>query len=225
MAAVDLVLVAGAALMGLAGVAHCAAMCGGLSASVIGRCGGARDGRAALSFHAGRILAYSAGGAVAAASVGLLREWSAFSPALRPLWTLAQAGALALGLWLLWTGRQPAWMSTGAGPALPAPLAADGWRPMAGPVRAGAAGAAWVAWPCGLLQSALVTSTQASSAAMGALTMAVFAIVSSAGLWGAQRVLGRVDTAWAVRLAGAVLVGAAGWALGHGLWQRIAAFC
>lgn len=55
--------------------------------------------------------------------------------------------------------------------------------------------------------------------------MGVFAVVSSVGLWGAHRVFGRSDTAWAVRAAGAMLAAAAGWALGHGLWQRLLALC
>lgn len=219
MTGADLALVTGAAVMGLAGAPHCAAMCGGLSASVVGRCGHAP------SFHAGRALAYAAAGAVVASGVAWLQRWGAALPALRPLWMLAQVAALALGVWLAWTGRQPAWLSASGPPVVPAALALQGWRPVAGPLRTGAAGAAWVAWPCGLLQSALVASSLASSAVSGALVMAVFAAVSSVGLWGTRRLLGRADAAWAVRLSGALLAGAAAWGLGHGLWVRVAAFC
>ena len=30
---------------------------------------------------------------------------------------------------------------------------------------------------------------------------------------------------WAIRAAGAMLAGASGWVLTHGLWDRFAAFC
>ena len=52
MAAVDVALVTGAALMGLAGAPHCAAMCGGVSAAAVARCGGH-----SRAFHAGRVAA------------------------------------------------------------------------------------------------------------------------------------------------------------------------
>ena len=66
---------------------------------------------------------------LAAGSVAALAEWSAVSPALRPLWTLLNAGALVLGGWLLLRGRQPAWMARlGRGPAL---------KPVAGPAGSG----------------------------------------------------------------------------------------
>lgn len=220
MAAVDVALVAGGALMGLAGAPHCAAMCGGVSAAAVARCGGH-----SRAFHAGRVAAYAAGGAVAASSVGAIAQWSAMAPALRPVWTMVQAAALVLGLWLLWTGRQPAWMAGSRVPTLSPALAARGWRPVTGPLRAGATGAAWIAWPCGLLQSALVAAGLASSAAGGALVMGVFAGVSSVGLWSAHRIFGRSDATWAVRAAGALLAAAACWALGHGLWARLAAYC
>lgn len=219
MAVADVALLAGAALMGAAGAPHCAAMCGATSRAAIGRCG------PATPFHAGRLLGYAAAGALVASSVGWLGQWSAATPALRPLWAMAQAAALALGVWLLWTGRQPAWLGGTRAPVLAPALAADGWRPVMAPLRSGAAGVAWVAWPCGLLQSALVTSSLASSAATGALAMALFAAGSSFGLWGVHRWVGRADVAWAVRLGGGLLALAAGWALAHGVWARLAAFC
>jgi sulfite exporter TauE/SafE len=161
-----------------------------------------------------------------------LASWSQLSPALRPLWTLLNAAALMLGAWLLWRGRQPAWLArVGRVPARPAQR--QGWEVVRMPLRAASAGAAWVAWPCGLLQSALVVAALSSSALSGAATMAVFAVASAPGLvagpWLARRLLaGRgaaAREAWAVRAAGLMLLGASAWALGHQLGPQVAAFC
>jgi sulfite exporter TauE/SafE len=94
---------------------------------------------------------------------------------LRPVWTLLHAAAFVLGLWMLWQGRQPVWLeSLGRGSARAAGPAA-GWQRVHGPVKAGAAGLAWAAWPCGLLQSALVLAALANGPAGGALVMTGFA--------------------------------------------------
>jgi sulfite exporter TauE/SafE len=101
---------------------------------------------------------------------------------------------------------------------------------MRGPARSAALGGAWVLLPCGLLQSALLVAALASDAVGGALVMAVFALASSLGLlivgaaW--QRAIATpAALRWAVRLAGVMLAAASAWALGHGLWLRIAAYC
>lgn len=230
----DAALVLSGVLMGAAGAPHCMAMCGAASSAVLGRCNrGAQAGAADVAFHVARVASYAAAGAIAASSVLLLRVMGETLPALRPLWTLVHVAALALGLWLLATGRQPAWMS--ARPrSLPAPLAREGWRRINGPARAGAVGAAWVAWPCGLLQSALIVATLASNALGGALVMGGFAISSSAGLWAAGllwrrasvgRAMGLLSGAWVVRFSGVCLSLASAWALGAGLWHRVAALC
>jgi hypothetical protein len=234
----DAALVLSALLMGLAGSPHCVAMCGAACTALAGRCGGGRPQQALVGFHLGRLLGYSVAGAVAAGSVSLLAQFSQLTPALRPLWTLVHAAALGLGVWLLVKGRQPEWVENlGRGTRL-APAAAStapgGWQPMLGPLKAGLAGTAWVAWPCGLLQSALVVAALGQHAASGALVMAAFALGSSLGLWlgpalwwrlGAPGSRWLASGGWAVRLAGLGLAGASAWALGHGLWLRIAAWC
>ncbi len=220
-----------ALLMGLAGSVHCTAMCGAACTAIAQRCGGAAMSRALLGFHFGRLLGYAAGGALAAASVGALAGWSQAMPALRPLWTLVHAGALMLGLWLAATGRQPAWLAAWGRAPVPA---AAGWQPVRGPWRgaagAAAVGGAWVAMPCGLLQSALLVAALASDAAGGAAVMAAFAVASSLGLWLASTAWQRAVATpqalrWAVRLAGVMLASASAWALGHGLWQQVLAYC
>ena len=222
-----------AMLMGLAGSLHCTLMCGAASSAVAQRCGGGAMSRALIGFHVGRLVGYAAGGALAAASVGALAGWSQAVPALRPLWTLVHLAALALGLWLAWSGRQPAWLLAWGRTPAPTATGSD-WQPMQGPwrgsARAAAVGGAWVAMPCGLLHSALLVAALASSPVGGATVMAGFALASSLGLLTAGAAWQRVVSSpqalgWAVRLAGLMLAAASAWALGHGLWQRIVTYC
>lgn len=233
-----------ALLMGLAGTPHCLAMCGSACAAM------APARKVPWAFFAARLASYSAAGAVAAASVGALSQWSSAVAALRPLWTLVHMAALVLGVYLLWRGRQPAWMERLG--AVRAPDVATvslpagrGWRRLAAPGRRIALGALWVAWPCGLLQSALLVAALANDAAGGAAVMAAFALASAAGLalgpalwWRLVAGLGgaaggasaqaawvqRLST-WPVRLAGLSLAAASVWALGHGVWLQVAAWC
>lgn len=229
----DQALLLSAVLMGLAGTPHCLAMCGAACTAAAG--GG--DMRRLLPFHLGRLLAYTAAGAVAAASVGSLAALGQAVSALRPLWTLVHMAALALGLYLLWRGRQPAWME-GLGRARSRAVPhRDGerWQAIKGPARSAGLGLAWVAWPCGLLQSALLVASLANTAWAGGLVMAGFATASAAGLvlgptlW--WRLSGRragaatLSSTAPVRWAGAALAAASAWALGHGLWMRVAAWC
>lgn len=221
-------ILAGLAL-GAAATPHCAAMCGAPCAALTQGCG-----RAASSFHSGRLLGYMAGGALAALSVTLLGTWSQAAPALRPVWTLLHLGFLALGLWWLATGRQPAFLRRSS--AVPVRVVSRRARS----VRAGLAGLAWVAWPCAALQGALVLAALAGSPQGGALVMAAFALASAPGLVAAPWVWARIGaargtnggalaprqvSALGFRAAGAGLALVSGWALTHGLWERFAAWC
>lgn len=219
-----------ALLMGLAGTPHCLAMCGAACGMASG------GGRGLLPFHLGRLIAYSAAGAVAAASVGSLAALGQAVGALRPLWTMVHVAALGLGLYLLWRGAQPAWMERLGRARGPSVVTHRGgaWQVVGLPARRLGAGLAWVAWPCGLLQSALLVAGLANTAAQGALVMAVFAAASALGLvlgpalW--WRLSGGAANRWispalAIRLAGLALALASTWALGHGLWLRVAAWC
>lgn len=233
----DIALFLSALMLGAAGAPHCAAMCGPASASLLRGCAQRGQPAAPLAFHGARVLGYAAAGAVAASSVGLLAQLGQLSPVLRPLWTLLHCAALGLGVWLLWQGRQPAWLENlGRSSSRIAPQQAGhaGWQRMQGPARAAAAGSLWVAWPCGLLQSALVVAALANSAWGGAAVMAGFAVASAAGLslapWAFARLAGGGAgalqvSAWAVRVAGAALAAASAWALGHDLIHRVVAYC
>lgn len=226
----DTALFLSALLMGLAGTPHCLAMCG---AACTAAAGGGRP-RNLLPFHVGRLLAYSAAGAVSAASVGSLASLGQAVAALRPLWTLVHVAALALGLYLVWQGRQPAWMERlgrvrAAGSV--GHRSGERWQVVAGPARSAGLGLAWVAWPCGLLQSALLVAALANSPWSAAAAMGAFAATSAAGPVLAPLVLGRWGglqgraLAGPTRAAGAMLVLASGWALGHGVWEQVQAWC
>jgi sulfite exporter TauE/SafE len=225
----DAALAGSALLMGLAGSPHCLAMCGAACTGL-----GAGQPRAIAGFQLARALSYAAGGALAAASVGWAAQLGQASALLRPLWVMVHMAALALGLYLLWRGRQPAWLAAvGRPPVLSsASVSLSGLR--AGRVvlgRASAAGLAWVAWPCGLLQSALIVAALASGPVQGAAVMTAFAVGSGLGLLLGpgllQGLLGRgaASAVWAVRLAGLGLAAASLWALGHGVWVQVADWC
>ena len=136
----DVTLIVTAALLAAAGIPHCAAMCGAACAAAVG------SGRPAshLSFHVMRVASYGVAGAVAASSVGWLAQLGQATAAVRPLWTLVHAAALVLGLWLLWQGRQPAWLER-LGPK----ACLLSWLPVVGDPLCAVAG--WLRlpfWPC-----------------------------------------------------------------------------
>jgi sulfite exporter TauE/SafE len=228
----NLALPLAALAMGVAGAPHCMAMCAAPCAAIVRSCGGSAPARAQLAWHVARVVSYAVGGAIAATGVVWLGEAARHTAVLRPLWGMFHVAALMLGIWLVWRGRQPAWLDRlgrvpGTAAGSEAPVA---W--LRGPVRAAAVGSLWVALPCGLLQSALVLAALGSSAAEGALVMVVFAAASGVGLWLGPAAwwrlaggAGRTDV-WqrmAIRISGALLVAASGWALWHGLTSRFAA--
>jgi hypothetical protein len=148
---------------------------------------------------------------------------------------MLHVAAVALGVWLMWRGRQPAWIESfgervtqQVSPSQPVL-----WM-QPGAARAVAAGSLWVAWPCGLLQSALVVAALGSSAVDGAVLMGLFAAASGLGLWfgpalwlklAGSRGAGRAQ-AMAVRLAGLALAAASGWALIKGVSMALGSdFC
>lgn len=216
-------LLAAALALGAAAAPHCALMCGAPCAAVTrGR------PREAVLFQAGRFVGYAAAGALAASALGLVATWVQARPWLAPLWTLVQLAFLALGLWWLAAGRMPArLLRDGAAPASTSTPCVS-WR-------AGAAGLAWVAWPCGVLQGALLLAALAGDAASGAAVMAVFALASAPALlaapalWAAwRRIAGRSRAdvqALGYRVAGAALTATASVALAHTLRERVAALC
>lgn len=235
----DTALILSALMMGLAGGPHCAAMCGAAFGGVAdchGPHGPAGAVRAMAALQIGRLAGYAAAGALVAASVSALAGLGVAAPVLRPLWALVHVGAIALGACLMWQGRAPAWLA-GAGSRAAAALQTQPLRFVArvpAPVRSTAIGACWALMPCGLLQSALIVAALASDALQGATVMGVFAASSALGLLAGPLLWRRLRHArWLpaaptlpVRLAGALLIAASGFALAHGLGDAIdAAIC
>ena len=218
-----------ALLMGLVGGPHCIAMCGAACAG-IGQAAGPRKKSALLLFQLGRVVGYSALGALAAASLQGLGWLTVQSAALRPVWSLFHVAALVLGLVLVVQARQPMWLQSGA---------RNVWarvRAFTGNGNAGAPlvlGGVWSLMPCGLLYSALTVAALSGSAAGGAAVMALFALGTSVTmflgplLW--LRLRGSpanpASGQWGVRLAGLALAASSGWALWMALAHNAAPWC
>ena len=215
-----------AAAMGVAATPHCLAMCGAPCAALT------RGGRGdAWTFHLGRVAGYAVGGAVAATSVALLGTWTRELPALRPLWLLLHLAFLALGLWWLLTGATPRVLVRDTPATIH--VVRHGGRPL----RAGLAGLAWVAWPCGALQGALLVAALADGPVGGAVVMGSFALCTlpalgaAPWLWRRAQALGggQIGTeqfrAAGYRMAGLALVASSTWAMASGLRERLGAFC
>ena len=205
-------------MLGLAGAPHCAAMCGAACLGVARAAGGGVPAMVAL--QGGRLLSYSAAGAVAGGGAALLASFSTQTALLRPAWVALQTAALLLGLWLLLMGRQPDWLAR-IGSAAFAGAAVQPLRRMPPTAAAAAAGGLWVLLPCGLLQSGLLVSALGGGPLEGAALMGLFAIGSSVGLWVGPALWGRFAPraprarAWLVRAAGLLLASAAAWSIGR----------
>lgn len=170
---------------------------------------------------------------LAALALGLWMLWQGRAPqwmatAVRlPAWAAAESAAVAPA-----AGGRLLLATAAPGPASAAVARHPGGAPAAAhrPVlwlRAGGAGVAWVALPCGLLQSALVVAALGNNAWEGALVMAAFALGSGLSLWlgprlwtwlaraGGNGAAGWLGPVQAVRLAGALLAVGSGWAVAH----------
>ena len=225
----DFTLAFTALLMGLAGGPHCVAMCGAACAGIV-RTQSGQSTRALWVFQAGRLLGYSALGALAAASMQGLGWLSVHSAAFRPVWTLFHVSAAILGLMLLWQARQPIWLENSARKVW------HGVRSITGSLKGNATlapiglmGVLWALLPCGLLYSALLVAAMTSSAAQGAGVMALFALGSGttlmAGPWLWLRLRGQGSGQWAIRIAGLALLASSVWALWMGLVYNTAPWC
>lgn len=203
--------------MGLVGGPHCLVMCAAPCALVTS--GGASDQAVSrwrwLSFHVGRLLGYSALGALAAWAMGEMAWLASTATWLRPVWTGMHLAILFWGGLMLLQGQQPRWLEAG-GRAV--------WRQVqplvTQPSGSFLAGMAWALLPCGLLYSAVLTAALAANPGFGALSMLAFGVGSGLWLWLAplawrllQGAVGRWRSDWGTRVAGAMLVGVALWAL------------
>lgn len=236
-----------ALLMGLAGGPHCLAMCSAPCGAIIGQgaaCSQAEGvvgtvsqpvqwfpkggtSRRLFAFHIGRLAGYAGAGALAALAMDSLAWVTQQTMALSPVWTLMHVAVMAWGLMMMVQARQPAWVEQAGRTA---------WRRVQPLVRAPGgllvAGGLWALMPCGLLYSALLVAALSGSALQGALTMVLFGVgsglwlVGGPWLWGRLRSrINAVRASWGTRLAGALLVGVAGWALWMDLVYKPSLWC
>ena len=214
-----------ALVMGLAGGPHCIAMCGAACAG-FGQAAGERRTQAMWSFQLGRVLGYSALGALAAATGQGLGWLTTQSAALRPVWTMLHVAAFLLGVLLLVQARQPLWLDTAASRLWARVRAFNQRWGMAAPA---IVGVLWALMPCGLLYSALMVAALSSQVWQGAVVMALFALGSSVSLWAGPWLLLKLgnlgDGRWGMRLAGMALAGLSAWALWMGLVHDQAPWC
>lgn len=211
--------------MGLVGSLHCVAMCGGISATLCARRGPAPEGSPharrlgiALLYNAGRVLTYTALGALVGAWASLSIELSPGLHVRTALRVFAALSVLAVALHL--TGVFPGYKSI---ERLGAPLwsrvspAAKRLLREPTPARALALGALWGLLPCGLLYGALFVAAGAGSAPGGALVMLAFgaATLPALGALGAlaSRAGALLSRVWFRRAAGVLLSGLAAWSL------------
>ena len=219
-------LVPTALLMGLAGGPHCIAMCGAACAGISGAAGRERETSGMWWFQLGRLLGYSALGALAAASMQGLGWLTVQSAAIRPVWTLFHVAMALLGMVLLVRARQPIWLESAARAVW------QGVRTHTARIGRGApvaVGALWALMPCGLLYSALLVAALTGEVVEGALVMALFSLGSGASLiltpWLVRRLRGGTSGANSIRLAGLALAVTSGWTIWMGLAHNGAPWC
>ena len=201
-------------LVGLLGGTHCVGMCGGIVGAL--SMGAPARWPMLLSYNAGRILSYSAAGAIAgalgAASLGLEGQ----VPARLILYFFANLMLVALGFYLLGVTRALAFTER---------VGQNLWRvlqpltkrflPARTMSQAFPLGLLWGWLPCGLVYSALASSLSAGSAGRGALMMLAFGLGTLPNLLLAGIVLARLNEFVrrpAVRMFSGLLV------LGFGLY-------
>jgi sulfite exporter TauE/SafE len=182
-----LLAIASGLVAGAASAPHCLGMCGPLAVFAAGSAP-TRDHARIARHQLGRLLAYAALGAVAGGSGGAIVR------ALAPGWvSLALAILLAIGMSiaairLVRPARAAARpLSIGTRPRTPLVVRVLGRLPRE-PMLIGALSALL---PCGALYAALVIAASAGTSAIGAATMAAFAVTSGIGLlaagWIARR--------------------------------------
>jgi len=214
-----------AMLVGLLGAAHCAGMCGGIAGVLAIGTEGLGPVRRVLrifAYNAGRIISYTAAGALAGFAgstlVGLLPGDLARTIAM----TTSAVFALLLALYMIGKGGILVHLERYGG-RLWQYLRPVGQRfiPARGPGQAFALGLVWGWLPCGLVYTALAWALAAGSPERGALLMLGFGLGTLPALV-SLGMAGSWILAWRERplvryTASLVLVGLAATSLWHGL--------
>jgi len=205
-------------LTGLLGGAHCVGMCGGIVAAMSFQSGARQPFNFHLGYSAGRIVSYTALGAIA----GLIGSAAFLSDSLYPLqrvlYVLAQVMLILLGLYLAGLNQSIRVLEK-AGSLV--------WRrvqPLLGkvmPVRnigqAVVAGALWGWLPCGLVYSVMVMALAAGGALNGAALLLAFGLGTLPNLllmgWAAENLRAFTRQTWVKRVAGLLVTAMGIWGL------------
>jgi sulfite exporter TauE/SafE len=201
-------------LVGLLGGTHCVGMCGGIVGAL--SLGGPARWSMHLAYNAGRILSYTAAGALAgalgAAGIGLGGD----APVRIVLYLVANLMLVALGLYLLGVTRALAFTERlGQRLWLRIQPLTRRFLPARTVAQAFPLGVLWGWLPCGLVYSALATALGSASVAGGALAMLAFGAGTLPNLLAAGILLARMNEfvrRTPVRIASGLLV------LGFGLY-------
>lgn len=165
-------------LVGLLGGTHCAGMCGGIVGALAVQTPGGRAGWPLhLAYNLGRILSYTAAGALVGAIGGLSLAFGPVAKVQLAFYVFASLMLVALGFYLMGFTRSLA-IAERAGQGI--------WRriqpltrrflPARSVAQALPLGMLWGWLPCGLVYSVLANALVSGSAARGALAMAVFGL-------------------------------------------------
>lgn len=216
-------------LVGLLGGVHCVGMCGGIVGTLT--MGLPREVRGSLArllpyqlaYNGGRILGYTAAGALMGGLGTLIATLMPVQTAQRGLYLVAAVFMILLGLYLggWWQGL-----------ARLERLGGGLWRrieplgrrllPIRSPLAAVGLGFVWAWIPCGLVYSVLIWSVSAGSALDGALLMLAFGLGTLPNLLGMGMLAGAAarlaDQVWVRRAAGLLVLGFGLYAL----WQALA---
>jgi len=217
---IDLTVLVAALLTGLLGGLHCAAMCGGIATGLSASL--PRPGLGtAVALNGGRILGYTAAGAIVGGFGGGLLALARSDGLATGLRVAMGAVLLVAALRLLWPARlgfvtrggQWFWERL-------RPLQAR-VVPAAGPLRPWVIGLFWGWLPCGLSTTLLAAAWLEASALHGALLMLAFGSGTLATMlpvtWSGARLGGLLkQRGW--RLAGAAVIAVAGIVTMAGPW-------
>jgi sulfite exporter TauE/SafE len=158
--------------LGLAGAGHCLGMCGGIAAAL--NLGSSKAGPlTTAAYHGGRILSYTALGAL----LGLATSLVDIASATLFLRYLAGFMLIAMGLYIADWWRGITYLErAGARLWQPVQKLSGRWLPIRHWRHALALGLCWGLMPCGLIYSSLAWAATAQSASYSALLMLCFGI-------------------------------------------------
>lgn len=224
------VILTSAAVAGLLGGVHCAAMCGGIVSAVCAGSAARLPAGRALAYNLGRIASYAAAGAIVGGVGQAALAWRGALMLRQGLMVAAGASLLLLALFL--AGWAPLVRAVdGAGGVL--------WRrvqpytrhvlPANTVPRAFGLGLLWGWLPCGMVYAVLLTAAATARVTDGALVMAAFGLGTLPNLLAiaalAQRVH-RYARRPAVRYAAAALIAGFGvYGMVHALHLDVVASC